>query len=94
MDGDPQLQLIDVRNPSEHSSGTIPGAKEVPLPVLRDHLGELDPDRPTVVVCASGNRSSVGASLLRAVGFVQVADVLGGFDAWAAAGLPTKPPAG
>lgn len=94
MDGDPDLQLIDVRNPSEHSSGTIPGAQAVPLPVLRDHLGELDPDRPTVVVCASGNRSSVGASLLRAVGFVQVADVLGGFDAWAAAGLPVEAPAG
>ncbi|HET6915083.1 MAG TPA: MBL fold metallo-hydrolase [Acidimicrobiales bacterium] len=89
IDNDPELQLVDVRNPSEHSQGAIPGAELVPLPVLRDRLGELDPRRPTVVFCASGNRSSVAASLLRAAGFSQVADVLGGFDAWAAAGLPT-----
>jgi hydroxyacylglutathione hydrolase len=93
MDGEPDLQLVDVRNPSEHRGGTIPGSKTIPLPVLRDHLGELEPDRPTVVVCASGTRSSVAASLLRAGGFAQVADVLGGFEAWTAANLPTTLPA-
>jgi rhodanese-related sulfurtransferase len=60
--------------------------------LLLDNTHQLDPDRPTVVVCASGSRSSVAASLLRARGFDPVADVLGGFDACAAAGMPVARP--
>jgi glyoxylase-like metal-dependent hydrolase (beta-lactamase superfamily II)/rhodanese-related sulfurtransferase len=89
---DPNLQLVDVRNPSEHQAGTIAGARLIPLPVLLDHTHQLDPDRPTVVFCASVSRSSVAASLLRARGFASVADVLGGFDTWAAAGMPRAHP--
>ena len=89
---DPSLQLIDVRNPSEHQAGTITGTRLIPLPLLLDNIYQLDPYRPTVVLCASGNRSSVAASLLRAQGFEPVADMLGGFDAWAAAGLPVAHP--
>ena len=89
---DPSLQLVDVRNPSEHQTGTIAGSLLVPLPLLAEHTQRLDPDRPTVVFCASGNRSSVAASLLRARGFEPVADMLGGFGAWAAAGLAVAQP--
>jgi rhodanese-related sulfurtransferase len=90
--GDPDLQLVDVRNLSEHQAGIIAGSRLVPLPVLLDNIHQLDPDRPTVVVCASGSRSSVAASLLRARGFELVADVLGGFDTCAAAGMPVTHP--
>ena len=55
---------------------------------LLELVATLDPDRPTVVYCASGQRSSVAASLLRAAGFPRVADLLGGFGAWSAAGRP------
>ena len=44
----------------------------------------------TVVYCAGGYRSSIAASVLAARGFAQVADILGGYDAWHAAGFPTE----
>jgi glyoxylase-like metal-dependent hydrolase (beta-lactamase superfamily II)/rhodanese-related sulfurtransferase len=92
ISSDVDPQLVDVRNPSEHEVGTIAGARLLPLPVLLDHMQQLDADRPTVVFCASGSRSSVAASVLRARGFARVADVPGGFGAWAAAGLPIAHP--
>jgi hydroxyacylglutathione hydrolase len=91
-DDEPNLQIIDVRNPSEHESGVVPGAIRVPLARLLDRLGDLDATAPTVLYCAAGYRSSIAASALRTAGFTQVADLQGGYDAWAAAGLPTVTP--
>ncbi len=86
----PRLQLVDVRSPQEAAEGTIPGAREIPLPALRDSLAGLDRAAPVVVYCASGYRSMVAASALRESDFDDVSDVLGGFGAWQAAGLPTS----
>jgi glyoxylase-like metal-dependent hydrolase (beta-lactamase superfamily II)/rhodanese-related sulfurtransferase len=84
LEDDPDLQVVDVRNPGETADGgTVPGARLVPLARLLEHLDELDPSRPTVVYCAGGYRSSVAASTLRAHGFTQVADLIGGYTAWA-----------
>ena len=80
----PGLQIVDVRNPGELDAGVIDGSLNIPLPRLLDGLCELDRDAPTIVYCASGVRSSIAASLLRAQGFGRVADVLGGFSAWRA----------
>ena len=81
---DPTLQVVDVRNPSETKvGGMVRGARNVPLPQLLDHIDELDPRAPTVVYCAGGYRSSVAASMLRAHGFATVADIIGGYGAWA-----------
>ena len=77
-----RLQVVDVRNPGEVAAGTIPGAIPIPLGQLLDRLDELDPGAPTVVYCAGGYRSSVAASLLRANGFGDVSDILGGYAAW------------
>jgi rhodanese-related sulfurtransferase len=90
-DDEPDVQVVDVRNPAEQADGVVPGALSVPLPSLLDRLGELDSHRPIVVYCAGGYRSSAAASLLRAHGFERVADILGGFEAWRAAGLPIEP---
>jgi glyoxylase-like metal-dependent hydrolase (beta-lactamase superfamily II)/rhodanese-related sulfurtransferase len=90
---EPGVQIVDVRNPGEQDGGVIPGASLLPLPALLDRLGELDPARSTVVYCSGGYRSSVAASMLRAHDFERVADILGGFDAWRAAGLPIEHPA-
>ena len=79
-----RVQVLDVRNPTEAEAGTLPGARNVPLPRLLDHLDDLLRDVPTVVYCAGGYRSSVAASTLRAHGFAPVADLIGGFGAWAA----------
>jgi len=91
-DDEPGLQIVDVRNPAEQEAGIVPGAVTIPLARLLDQHHELDAAAPTVIYCAGGYRSSIAASLLRAVGFTQVADLQGGYDAWAAAGLPTVRP--
>ncbi|MFG2862141.1 rhodanese-like domain-containing protein [Streptomyces sioyaensis] len=78
------VQLIDVRNPAEYEAGALPGARNIPLAGLRHRLGELDPDRPVVLYCRSGNRSVIAAALLEAHGFGDVCDVLGGYEAVAA----------
>jgi DMSO/TMAO reductase YedYZ molybdopterin-dependent catalytic subunit/glyoxylase-like metal-dependent hydrolase (beta-lactamase superfamily II) len=82
------LQLVDVRNPSETAGGTLLGAREIPLTVLTESLDGLDRSAPVVVYCAGGYRSQVASSVLRAAGFVDVSDLLGGYAAWEAAGLP------
>ncbi len=80
---EPALQVVDVRNPGEAAAGAIAGARNLPLPQLLDLLDDLNPDAPTVVYCAGGYRSSSAASMLRAHGFATVADLVGGYAAWA-----------
>ncbi|MBL8774313.1 MAG: MBL fold metallo-hydrolase [Acidimicrobiales bacterium] len=77
-----EVTLVDVRNPGEVKLGMIDGARHVPVAELRDRLGELDPEAPTVVYCAGGYRSILASSLLRSAGFTQVSDLLGGYGAW------------
>ena len=79
------LQVVDIRNEGELAEGRIPGSVHIPLAELARRKGELDLARPTVVYCAGGWRSSVGASLLRAAGFIDVSDILGGYAGWDAA---------
>jgi hydroxyacylglutathione hydrolase len=77
--------VVDVRNVGELIAGTIPGAVNIPLAQLPKRLDEIPRDRPVVVHCAGGYRSSVAASVLRKEGRPDVSDVLGGFNAWALA---------
>lgn len=75
------LQVVDVRGDGEYKINHLDGATHIPVGQLRKRLGELDPAKPTVVYCAGGYRSSIAASVLRANGFADVSDVLGGFEA-------------
>ena len=84
------VTLIDIRNPGELESGTIPGAISIPLAQLRARLSEVGTDKPIVVHCAGGWRSSVAASLMRAAGIEQVSDLVGGYDEWAQAHVPAQ----
>jgi glyoxylase-like metal-dependent hydrolase (beta-lactamase superfamily II)/rhodanese-related sulfurtransferase len=79
------VTVIDIRNPGERESGSIPGALNIPLAHLRNQLAEVPSDKPIVVHCAGGWRSSVAASLMRADGFGHVRDLIGGYNAWAQA---------
>ena len=76
--------MIDVRAPGEWEAGHIDGAINVPLSRLADELDELPADRLVVVYCASGYRSAIAASLLRRAGRTEVADLVGGLEAWKA----------
>ncbi len=82
------VTLIDIRNPGEREFGTIPGAAPIPLAQLHTRLEQIPTGKPIVVHCAGGWRSSVAASLLRAQGFENVSDLLGGYNAWAEAHVP------
>ena len=87
-----EVQVVDVRNPGEQEGGVIPGAVRIPLAALLARIDELDPAATTVVYCAGGYRSIIAASALSARGFARVADIVGGYDAWKAAGYPTVAP--
>lgn len=76
------LQIVDVRNPGEVAAGMAHTATNIPVGQIPARVGELDPAKPTVVYCAGGYRSSVAASVLREKGFVDVSDVIGGYNAW------------
>jgi len=81
-----KIVLLDVRAPLEFEESHIEGAVNIPVADLRTRYNELDPDKTTVLICSSGNRSSLGASILKQQGFKDVTNVAGGMTGYSAAG--------
>lgn len=92
--------LIDIR-PGEQRArdGAIPGAVVIDRTVLEWRLDPesssripeaTDHDRRVIVVCTEGFSSSLAAASLQDLGLVNATDVIGGFQAWKAAGLPVE----
>ncbi len=79
--------VLDVRQPAEWNAGHIRDAIHITGASLLERLEELPRDRSIAVVCSSGLRSGVAASLLQRDGFQNVANVMGGMGAWAKADL-------
>ncbi|MDP5309841.1 MBL fold metallo-hydrolase [Streptomyces poriferorum] len=89
LDGENPPVVLDVRNCGERGeNGFIEGALHVALGELPLRLDEIPRDKPLVLHCAGGHRSSIAASLLRHHGFDDVSDVLGGWAAWALLNTP------
>ena len=84
----PEFSIIDVRREPEWQSGHIANALWIPLDKLASTPVPLGYDRLIAVHCKSGYRSMIACGLLRRLGFSNVVNVTGGFDAWQAAGLP------
>ena len=84
------LQIIDVRRPGEYKSGHAIGAQNAQLTDLEKLAARFDPERPTPIICASGYRSSIAASLLERRGFRNLFNVVGGTNAWINAGYPVN----
>lgn len=82
--------VIDVRGRSEWTHGHLPQARHIYLGDLSTQMASLKRDAPIVVLCQSGSRSSIAASLLRRAGFTDVTNFRGGVDAWMKAGLPLE----
>ena len=82
--------IVDVRAPAERQQKRIPGSVNIPLNHLTERLSELPADRPILVHCAGGYRSSIAASLLQRNGFTQVGEIAGGIAAWEAGKLPLE----
>jgi hydroxyacylglutathione hydrolase len=80
--------VVDVRTPHEREEGAIARSMSIPLSQLEQRLGELPRNRPLIVHCAAGYRSSIAASVLKREGFGDVSEIAGGMGAWQAAGLP------
>lgn len=86
------LQLVDVRSPREFAAHHIHGAVNVPAPALREEPKRLRADLRTVLLCSTGHRSSLGASLLAQRGFADIANAAGGMTGYAAAGFAAECP--
>ncbi|MGQ0765334.1 MAG: MBL fold metallo-hydrolase [Gemmatimonadota bacterium] len=81
--------IVDVRRLDEWEAGHPAGAIHLPLTALPDRIGTL-PNGPLLMICQTGSRSAIAASLVQASGRPGVANVAGGYSKWRAAGLPTE----
>jgi len=86
-------QLVDVRADHEWEAGRIAGAKHVPLPELPQRTSEIEQDRPVVVYCRGGNRSSMATAALTDAGYDAV-KLSEGIVGWAGDDLPLEPEGG
>jgi len=84
--------VLDVRDSGEYGAGHILGAKHLPLARIDEGAGDLakKKERPLIVYCDGGERSTKAAAALKRQGFTQVAGLSGGLDAWRQAGLPVE----
>jgi rhodanese-related sulfurtransferase len=76
------LTLVDVRTPNEWKSSHIEGARHLPLATFAEHAKDLPNNGRIAVICGSGYRSSIAASLLQARGYERVENVTGGMSAY------------
>ncbi|MFW9903726.1 MAG: rhodanese-like domain-containing protein [Candidatus Thorarchaeota archaeon] len=85
---DEELFILDVRNPDEFINGHIPGAYLIPVNDISVRESELpkNKSRPILVYCKSGGRSAAASTTLDSLGYTQVNNMNGGFDAWRDAG--------
>jgi rhodanese-related sulfurtransferase len=80
--------IIDVRNETEFDAEHINGAINVPLDYLNYNLNSFPKEQPFIIHCAGGYRSMIAASILKARGWENFADVKGGFKAIAETSVP------
>jgi hydroxyacylglutathione hydrolase len=84
------MLVVDVRSTEEWRSGHIAGSQHIPLGRLVAQMADAAKTRPVLLVCESGSRSLIGASLLTAAGFSDVTNLTGGIAAWRREGLPLE----
>ncbi len=91
--------IVDIRSERQRDEqGLVPGARFVPRNVLEwradPRCGHCDAalavEGPLVLMCAQGYQSSLAAAVLQDLGVAGATDMIGGFEAWAAAGLPVE----
>ncbi|MCM8625335.1 rhodanese-like domain-containing protein [Accumulibacter sp.] len=85
-------QLIDIREPNEYVAGHLCDSRNIPAGSIEERAGELETfrDRPLILVCQSGARSSAACAKLVKLGFSRVHTLDGGVAAWSEAGLPLR----
>lgn len=83
-----EKSVIDVRKPGEYESAHIAAVPNIPLDFINEHIADFPIDKTTYLHCAGGYRSMIAASILKARGFHNMIDVIGGFGAIKNTGLP------
>ncbi len=90
-EGEAGLQILDVRERVEWDAGHIPGSTHLPYHDIHALPEGIDPERPVAVLCASGERAAVGASLVKRHGAAEVIHVTtGGVPKWERLGGPIE----
>lgn len=93
MEADPDLQVIDVREPYEREAGRIPASRHLELTRLTAEAATIDRDRPVVFYCRVGARSRMAAEAFRASGY-EAYSLDGGLVRWAGQDRPLEPQGG
>jgi rhodanese-related sulfurtransferase len=88
-----EIQLVDVREPYEHSAGHIAEARHIELERLASQAESIDRDHPVVFQCRLGSRSAMATQAFRAAGY-DAYNLRGGLMAWVESGLPIVPEGG
>lgn len=82
--------LLDVRTPEEYSAGHLAAAvvTDYYAPDFKDRLDRLDKTAKYLIYCRSGKKSAATLKIMRELGFTDIHDIAGGFNAWVEAGYP------
>ncbi len=88
--GTTKFVLLDVRTPLEFADSHIHGAINIPVADLREEHKKLNKEDPIILICSSGNRSSLGASILGQHGFKKLYNAAGGMTGYSAAGYSKR----
>ncbi len=85
-----EVRIVDVRTPPEFQAGHLEGAINVDFnsPDFADRVAKLPRDKPILLHCQSGRRSTAALPVFEKNGFARIYHLDGGFGAWASAGLP------
>jgi len=90
LDGDPEFQVVDVREGYEREAGHLAGSSHIELEHLSGRAGTIDPARPVVFYCRLGGRSMMAAQAFRASGY-EAYSMRGGLVQWVAERRPITP---
>lgn len=90
LQDNPDVFMLDVREPDEFAAGHIPGITLIPMGDIASRLSEIPKDKEVIVTCRTGNRSAQVTDFLRAQGFTNVHNMEGGIVAWEEAGYPVE----
>ena len=88
MEASEDAQVLDIRTPAEWEAGIIPGAYTIDWysSNFKQEVEALDKEKPLLVYCRSGGRSSDAVSVLEELGFTEIYNLQGGMNAWSSAG--------
>lgn len=84
--------LLDVRTQEEYNAGHIKGAHLIPVAELDKNIHAIPPDKPIVVYCERGRRSTNACQILKEKGLTDLYNFKGGFQQWKSEGYPVEKP--